>query len=131
MHHGPSLPNTRECNLPGLLSATKFAYAPAPDPGMHLAGRGVTFQLNGTASTSASGVTNVASLGVYVDRRNAPPPTNTTYGGGFDGGPVTLPSGSTPGNNLHLRTLIDNSLFEVSDTLTLYHGNADRPQRSQ
>ena len=91
----------------------------AADHGLCLAGQGVTIQLTGSASTSASGVTDVASLGVYVDRRNAPPPTNTTYGGGFDGGPVTLPKGSTPGNNLRLRTLIDNSLFEVSDTRTL------------
>ncbi|KAK9833773.1 hypothetical protein WJX74_005433 [Apatococcus lobatus] len=73
----------------------------------------VTFQLNGTATTSSSGMTNVTSLGVYVDRRNAPPPTNTTYGSGFDGGPVTLPEGGTPGTNLRLRALIDNSLFEV------------------
>ena len=72
----------------------------------------MTIQLNGTALTSPDGMTNVTSLGVYVDRRNAPPPTNTTYGGGFDGGPVTLPEGGTPGN-LRLRALIDNSLIEV------------------
>ncbi len=69
--------------------------------------------LNGTAFTSAGGETNITSMGVYVDRRNAPLPTNASYGGGLDGGPVTLSPGGMPADNIQLRTLIDKSLLEV------------------
>ena len=72
--------------------------------------------LNGTAATF-SGQTRVTSLSILVDRRDAPAPSNTSYGGGFDGGPVSLPEEGVSSNELQLRALIDNSLLEVSHVL--------------
>jgi beta-fructofuranosidase len=68
--------------------------------------------LNGTA-TSGGNQTTVTQLGVYVDKRRSGAATNSTYNGGFEGGPVTLPPGGIAGSALQLRALVDHSIIEA------------------
>ena len=70
--------------------------------------------LNGTITHINSSSWVVESLGVYVDRRMSGGATNTTYQGGYEGGPVSVPAGGMPLEaGLQLRVLVDHSLLEV------------------
>lgn len=70
--------------------------------------------LNGTITQANSSTWVVKSLGVYVDRRMTGGATNTTYQGGFEGGPVSVPAGGLSLEaGLQLRVLVDHSLLEV------------------
>ena len=70
--------------------------------------------LNGTITHINSSSWVVESLGVYVDRRMSGGATNTTYQGGYEGGPVSVPAGGLSLEaGLQLRVLVDHSLLEV------------------
>ena len=70
--------------------------------------------LNGTITHVNSSSWVVESLGVYVDRRMSGGATNTTYQGGYEGGPVSVPAGGLSLiAGLQLRVLVDHSLLEV------------------
>ena len=69
--------------------------------------------LNGTFYQASSSNWTVNSLGVFVNRTATGGATNTTYQGGFEGGPVSVPSGGLALEDLKLRLLVDHSLLEV------------------
>lgn len=70
--------------------------------------------LNGTIAQINSSTWVVEGLGVYVDRRMSGGATNTTFQGGYEGGPVSVPAGGLSLEaGLQLRVLVDHSLLEV------------------